>query len=396
MDRSVAMEAVESLLSEENPAMQVGITFWGGEPLLRYDLLCALVLHAEQLAQQSGKRLLLAVPSNMTLLTEEMLDFFEAHDVYLSMSMDGAQAAQDLRRLHRGGGSFSLVQQKLEMVRRRGPPMPPVRMTVSPRTAGQLVDNVRFFVDRGVRQIYFAPVVEAAWSDHDLSQYEQQQGLLIELWIRRLEQGAPLSFVSWDKALARRELLRRGEVAATRQVTCGAGSAMLAVDIYGDIYPCHRFVFYDKKQRGMTLGSVSQGLPDEQRRRQAMALDQQRLGRPDQLCQSCPSARTCYNICPALNYALGGDIHVMDRRLCQLLEAEQRVLDRLEQQVSGRRAFGRYVDGYLMKTYGVAGISSSVVALFSRLDSGDEDRLTDRAEKILRRLEQERRGDPEP
>ena len=393
MDRGVARRALELVLGQDNPAMQVGITFWGGEPLLRFDLLAELVQYAEQLAGDSGKRLLFAVPTNLTLLTEQMLDFFEGHEVHLSMSLDGGPEAQDLRRLQRGGGSSALVAQKLELVRRRlGPRLPPVRMTVSPETAGGLYDNVRFFLDRGVRQVYFAPVVEADWAEADLELYEQQQHLLADLWAERLERGDLLSFTSWDKALARRELLRRGELAASgRQITCGAGNSMLAVDIYGDFYPCHRFVFYDKQQRGMTLGSVSGGLPDDERRRSAMTLDQQRVGRPDQPCSTCESAGTCYNICPALNFALGGDIHVMDRRLCRLWAAEQRVLDQLERRVALHPTFRRYVDSYLMKTYGVAGVSASVAALFARLDEADEARLTDRADEILQRLFERRK-----
>ena len=393
MDRGVARRALELLLGEDNPAMQVGVTFWGGEPLLRFDLLRELVLYAERLARDGGKRLLLAVPTNLTLLTEQMLGFFEEHSVFLSMSLDGGPKAQDLRRLHGGACSSALVQQKLELVRRRfGERMPPVRMTVTPETAGSLYDNVGFFLERGVRQVYFAPVVEADWDDEHLQAYEQQQHLLAGLWADRLERGDVLSFTSWDKALARRELVRRGELPGEgpRQITCGAGSAMVAVDIHGDIYPCHRFVFYDKQQRGMTLGSVSQGLPDDERRHEAMALDQQRVGRADQPCETCESSATCYNICPALHHALGGDIPLMDRRLCELWAVEHRVLDRLEQRVADLPAFRRYVEGYLMRTYGVAGVSSSVAALFSQLEEADEDRLADRAEQILRRLGEQR------
>ena len=396
IDRQTARRAVELLFGQENPAMQVGITFWGGEPLLRFDLLCELVLYAEELARASGKRLLLAVPTNLTLLTDEMLDFFAEHRVYLSMSLDGAPAAQDLRRLHSGEGSSALVEQKLAMIRQRlGDHLPPVRMTVSPETAADLFENVRFLLKRGVRQVYFAPVAEASWTEQDLQRYEQQQRALADLWADRLERGEPpLSFTSWDKALARRELLRRGEVAAgTRQVTCGAGTAMVAVDIHGDIYPCHRFVFYDKASRGMALGSVRDGLPGDDARQQAMTLDQARVGRADQPCETCESADVCYNVCPALNHALCGEVHTMDRRLCALWATEHRVLDRLEQRVETIPAYRRYVDGYLMKTYGVAGITSSVAALFARLDTADEDRLADRADEILRRLNRRRQGE---
>ena len=390
--RRTARRALELVLGQDNPAMQVGITFWGGEPLLRFELLAELVQYAEQLAQSSGKRLLLAVPTNLTLLTEPILDFLQQHEVYLSLSLDGGEQAQGLRRMAGGGSSFALVLQKLELLRRRlGSALPPARTTVSPQTADSFFRNVCFLLDQGIRQVYFAPVVEAQWERASLEAFEAQQLLLAELWARRLEAGVRLSFSSWDKQLARRELLRRDAVAAARrQITCGAGSSMLAVDIHGDLYPCHRFVFYDKKQRGMKLGNLAQGLPRAEQLQALMQLDPRRVGRADQPCESCASADRCYNLCPALNYSLSGEIHQMDRRLCELWNVEQRVVDWLEARLGQHLEQRRYVEQYLMRTYGSSGLSASVAALFARLDDTDAERLTDRADAILQRVLRQR------
>ena len=398
MPAQLARRALELVLGPDNSAMQVGVTFWGGEPLLRFELLQELVLHARQQAQRHGKRLLLALPTNVTLLTDEVVNFLQQHEVRLSLSLDGGAAAQGLRRTHGGQSSYEVVLQKLELVARRYPDrLPPVRMTITPQTAGELYHNVRFFLDRGFGQVYFAPVAEAAWGRAELEQLAAGQLRLAELWLERLEAGQALpSFPAWDKVLARRELVRRGQLpAGGRGVSCGAGSAMLAVDIHGDIYPCHRFVFYDKQRRGLRLGHVDQGLPEREHCAAVARVDSARLGTDEQRCAACHEAERCFNVCPALNYALGGEVHRVDRRLCRLMALDHDVADQIERRALGTPAYERYMEQRLLRTYGPSGLSATMAALFERLDQDDEQRLAQRAEQIMARIQRGRGGGDE-
>jgi uncharacterized protein len=390
IDEALAREAIDLLLSAENTPDEVGLTFWGGEPLLAFELITRLVGYAEPRAAERGKRLGFALPTNLTLLTETMVDFFQAHDVRLSLSLDGGPATQGRRQTAKGGSSWPVVEQKLKLIHRRyAGRLPAVRMTVAPDTARELADNVRFFLEQGFRQVYFAPVVEAEWDAEALDAYEQGQLELVPTWLEALESGQRLGFTSWDKALAWREARRRDPQAATRErsVICGAGTAMLAVDIHGQIYPCHRFVFYDKQRRTGALGSLATGWPAAEALRPYERLDPARLGTAERLCAACEDALSCLAVCPALNYSLGGAIDTIDPRQCTMALLDARVAAAVEAQAAGSAAFARYVEDYLLKVYtGPGGLSASVTALFSRLEEADADALAERAAAILEGL----------
>jgi uncharacterized protein len=394
IDEQLARQALELALGPPSGqgARRVAVTFWGGEPLLCFDTLRRLVAHAEELAASRDRQVAFAVPTNATLLTDEMIDFFQAHRVQLSLSLDGDEPAQSLRQLPGGRSSFAVVQQKLELVHRRyGRDLPGVRMTVSPATAGSFYHNVRFFLDQGFTQVYFAPVVEASWPPETLEQLETEAERLGAHWVERLREGGRISFNSWDRLLAWRELRRRGQLPAERQIICGAGTTMLAVDIDGDLYPCHRFVFYDKASRLRSLGHVREGLPAPDRVRPYLQLDQQRLGTPTRRCAECEAAADCRLVCPALNHALCGEIHTVDERICQLAAIDQRVVASVAGALHDEGLYKPYVEDYLMRAYAPGELSASVAALYARLTAADADSLASRADAILTELRQRQR-----
>lgn len=385
IDEKLALEALASALGPANSSNELGISFWGGEPLARFELLARLVRSAQQLAARHGKRVRFSVPTNLTLLTDEMVDFFRDHAVELSLSCDGTEPSQNLRRMAGGRGSFEVVRAKLELVRQRyGERLPGVRMTVSPATAPRFYDDVRFFLELGFTHIYFAPVVEAAWPSESLAAFEVGQRALCDHWMAELRAGRPLSLPTLDKALALGEFVRRGELEPTKAVVCGAGTSMLAVDVYGDVYPCQRFVFYDKPRRTESLGSVTGGALSATRR--ALRLDLERLGSSERRCRDCEQLSGCVAVCPALNYRLGGDGHLVDERLCRLNAVEQRVVQYLRSRYGSEPCFRQHVGERLTKVYPLGGLSASSRALFAWLDQADTEQLATRAEEILQRL----------
>ncbi len=392
IDEGLARDALDRLLfSPSNPAKEVSVTFWGGEPLLAFDLLRSLVLYAERRAKETGRTVRFGTPTNLTLLTETMLDFLVDHQVGISLSLDGGERAQGLRPLRGGKSSFPLVVDKLDLLKRRlGKRLPGVRMTVTPETAGDLVQNVSFFLDRGFRSVYFAAVAEAAWSPQDLALYEQQQRQLALSWIESLRTGRRWLSTSWNKSLARRELRRRGAYGGEQAVMCGAGTTMLAVDIYGDVFPCHRFAFYDKAARSHALGNVrdlsavSPAVPQ-------LVIDPARIRAPSED-PGCPTHGNAYQqICPALNCALCGDLHRVHPRLGALAAVEERVLDSIEAQVCDESAFRDFVENVLLPSYRWGELSSSTIMLLTRVSATSADTLADKADAILRKLQQQRR-----
>ena len=119
IDEGLARRAIGLLVGPGNPARRVGLSFWGGEPLVRFELVERLVRHARDEAARHGKKLRLSLPTNVTLLEDRMLDLFDAHDVALSLSCDGDEHAQGLRGTRGGGSTFARVAGWLERLGQR-------------------------------------------------------------------------------------------------------------------------------------------------------------------------------------------------------------------------------------------------------------------------------------
>jgi uncharacterized protein len=386
----VALRALDLLLAGPAPTGPVGVVFWGGEPLLCFDLLHRVVCEAEERAARVGAKLRFALPTNLTLLDDAKAELLVRHRVRPSLSLDGAEPAQSRRRLRGGQSSYPIVLAKLEIVRAhwRGD-LPAVRMTVSPDTCADLEHNVRFFLERGFDRVFFAPSVEAAWSPESLARFERAQLGLVDPWARALESGRSWGFVSWDKALARRELRRRGTIARGRGAVCGAGTSMLAVDVRGRVFPCHRFVFYDKGAGSMMLGSVDPRRSGTTAIERPFAFDPSRLHPFGGDCAGCERENDCPVGCPAVNLATCGDVYAVDSRACELARIEGRVVDALERRAGP--ALRGFIERELLPAYGHAG-SPWATSLLGRMGEDAADRVADRAQAALRSLEHVRRG----
>ncbi len=386
IDPSLAQAALEYALGPGNASPSVTITFWGGEPLLQFDAIVRLVRSAETLARDHGKSVHFVLPTNVTLLEEAHIAFFLDHRVGISLSLDGGERAQALRPTARGASSFPIILDKLELIARRyGKYLPPVRMTVSPATVADFVKNVRFFLDRGFDRIYFAPVVEAIWTPEALDLLEAGQIALLDVWVDLLRQGRRLGFHTWDRALTALRLQRLGARPADPPVPCGAGTSMLAVDIYGNFYPCHRFVFYDKPAQTMALGTVSEGGPDPEKQALYASLKRSDFASSSTTCAACALAPRCQEMCPAINYALQGDVTRVDQRLCRLAEIEARIVDRIDRLASRVPELEAYVEA--LEARAMARIrGAEPLHWYHRADEADVDALASRAAQVLSRL----------
>lgn len=394
ISRETAERAVDLLFAPEVKAEKVNLTFWGGEPLMEFPFIEELVRYAEKRAEEAGKTISFSIPTNTTLLSDRIVDFCRAHDVSLSLSLDGAEPTQSARITKGGKSSYPQVERALEIIDRRyAPRYPGVRMTVSPSTAPRFYENIRFFLDRGMTSVYFAPVHEMSWSPEELEIYEAQQRRLADEWCASFEAGVipKMSFHSWNKLLAWRAYVSSGRVdKSAQQIACGAGTSMLAVDIYGEIYPCHRFAFYDKEERTVSLGHVDDGLPDAEAVEAFARLDASSVGTRELLCADCPDLATCRSFCPAVNYAMTKDLGTVAQIQCDLARLEQRVVAHIEARLSDCEAFERFRDGFLLEAYKPGAMSSELARWLGDLSVEERSRVVDRAAHILEQLAQKR------
>ena len=309
MPFEVAKDAIDwGLAGLSNGREKVGVWFMGGEPLAEFQLMKQVVEYGVRRAEELGKKITFGATTNMTLIDEEVMAFWRQHDMGWNTSVDGAPATHDAARVFPdGSGSSRVVEQKIPMVLGHKPNAR-ARATISPTTAGSLLENALYLLSMGYKHLTMVPVIDETWTDKQLATLGDQLALVADLYIERHRRGQPFYFKLFDNPI-------RGLVKpARKRRPCGAGSGMVCVDAHGDIWPCHRFPMYDPGGH-WHLGSIY-GQMDGDKRSAFLEYDCVRdvkptcavdaAGRSD--CDRCSAVLGCGTSCIAVNHYLHRDL----------------------------------------------------------------------------------------
>lgn len=252
MPPDVAEKAVEFLI-ERSGEGECHIIFFGGEPLLNFDVLGHTVEYADKRAQEQGKRIRYNVVTNGVLLTEKVLDYLDERGIAVQLSIDGDKGTNDCcRPLAGGGSSYDRITEGLEkLLARRGTAS--ARVTVTHKNADAL-NTVNHLRSLGFSTIHLGPVSsldpEFALTDEDYARIMEGYTALGEEFLR-----GGFNILDLGRAL------RNVSASHRKLYYCGAARRYAAVAPNGDIYPCQRFVGMDDYKLGSVLdGSVNETL----------------------------------------------------------------------------------------------------------------------------------------
>ena len=299
-------------------AKQVNISLFGGEPLLKYDLIHEIKAYAKTLTKQ----IKFGITSNGTLLTPERIDWLVDNKVSVSpFSIDGARLSHDMHRKNLvGQGSFDMLVKNLPyLLKRQG--RTTGRMTITPTTIPYLAENVRFLVEElGFASVAAALVTDVPgatippWDEGALAIIEEQYRL-VEKWVgdrivKRVPNPIAVSFL-WKNA---RNILKNTDLKSP----CGAGRGYLGIANDG-VYPCHRFTCWPEWRLGVVGGKL-----DEEKRDKFSKFNREN----NNLCRGCPN-RFCGGNCYAANYAVTGDPFKVDPIVCSMVALLQQSAERL-------------------------------------------------------------------
>jgi uncharacterized protein len=112
MEKETALKSIQKYIDyiEEwkgyAPDKQPVISFYGGEPLLRFDLIQEVVSYVKQ----TGFKTMFSMTTNGTLLTDRIIEFLVTHNVMISVSLDGSKEMHDKNRVFANEqGTFDVV-----------------------------------------------------------------------------------------------------------------------------------------------------------------------------------------------------------------------------------------------------------------------------------------------
>lgn len=235
MEWPVARAAADLALSA--PGNGTELTFYGGEPLLEFDLMRRLVEYVES-ARRRDERVKYWVVTNGTLITDEVSDFLAAHEFKLLLSFDGVREAQDFR----GGGTFETLDRVLDSLRERHTDYfrrsVEISVTVSPRAVRFLSDSVDYLLGKGVQEIDLTPVMTTSpgWDDGCLRELEAQFERVLQSSLEHLEKigEVPLLLYAGKGRLS-------GPQVTSRAMCEIVDSNSWAVDVDGRVSGCTLF-----------------------------------------------------------------------------------------------------------------------------------------------------------
>ena len=241
---------------------RVDITFWGGEPLLKWDMMQTLVLYAEEKAKENDISVSFNGTTNVTLLTPEKFDFLEKHNLYFLLSVDGRQEHHDMHRVFKDGtGSWSLVDKNINAILERWPHYN-VRASYSTETIETFLDDIKYLYNKGFRTIAYSPVSEGDWTEEKVKTLHKVWRDITDWYIECYNNGDPVKLKFLDDA-CRREVMPDGNHAP-----CGAGRGYVGVTTDGAFYPCHRFnKFNDDRpwwEKYYCLGHIDYGVLNQE------------------------------------------------------------------------------------------------------------------------------------
>ena len=252
----VGKKALNFLITHSGSHRNLEVDFFGGEPLMNWQVLKELVAYGRIQEKKHHKNFRFTLTTNGVLLNNEVMEFCNWEMSNVVMSIDGRQALHDrMRPLRQGSGSYSLIVPKFQkFAESRHQEKYYVRGTFTHYNLDFSAD-VLHLADLGFKQISVEPVVAPKSADYairreDLPVIMEQYDILARKMIQRQREGRGFNFFHFMIDLI------NGPCLYKRLSGCGSGTEYLAVTPLGDFYPCHQFV--GKKQ--FCLGNVEQGI----------------------------------------------------------------------------------------------------------------------------------------
>ncbi|MBQ6805950.1 MAG: thioether cross-link-forming SCIFF peptide maturase [Lachnospiraceae bacterium] len=301
MSFEVGKKALDFLVANSGSRVNLEVDFFGGEPLMNWDVVKQLVEYGRSIEKEHNKKFRFTLTTNGVLLNDEILEFANSEMGNIVLSIDGRKEINDKMRPHRGGqGSYDEIVPKFQKVAESREQMNYYVRGTFTRNNLDFAEDVKHLADLGFEQISVEPVVAPAEESYALRE-EDIPGLLEEYdklaleYLKRRKEGKGFNFFHFMIDL------EGGPCVAKRLSGCGSGNEYLAVTPWGDFYPCHQFVGNEE----FLMGNVDEGITrtdirDEFKTCNVYAKEK---------CQKCFAKFYCSGGCAANSYNFHGNIN---------------------------------------------------------------------------------------
>lgn len=312
MTFEVGKQAFDFLIANSGTRKNLEVDFFGGEPLMNFEVVKQLVAYARSIEKEKGKNFRFTLTTNGVLLDDDVTDFLNREMNNVVLSLDGRREVHDrFRKDYAGNGSYDRIVPNFQrFVEKRGGKGYYVRGTYTHENT-DFTNDILHMADLGFRELSMEPVVCPPGDPYALTEddlpvlMEQYEKLSLEM-LRREKKGEGFTFYHYMLDL------KNGPCIYKRITGCGSGTEYMAVTPWGELFPCHQFVGDPKYSLGNIWdGVTNKAVQDEFRHCNAYARKE---------CKDCWARLYCSGGCAANAYHATGSISGVYEYGCELFK----------------------------------------------------------------------------
>ena len=312
MSLEVGKRALDFLIENSGSRRNLEVDFFGGEPLLNFEVVKELVAYARSIEKIHNKNFRFTLTTNGVLIDDDVIDFANREMSNVVLSLDGRREIHDKFRVDfLGNGSFDKIVPKFQkLVNARGGKNYYMRGTFT-HANPDFLEDIKVMLDLGFKELSMEPVVcppgdSAELTDEDIEIVMEQYEKLAELMLEKSRKGDGFTFYHYMIDL------KGGPCIYKRISGCGSGTEYMAVTPWGDLYPCHQFVGDDKYK----LGNIYDGVTNTTAQQEFAECNVYAKSE----CRDCWARLYCSGGCAANAYHATGSVKGIYEKGCELFK----------------------------------------------------------------------------
>ena len=310
MSYEVGKRALDFLIENSGTRRNLEVDFFGGEPLMNFQVVKDLVAYARSIEKEKGKNFRFTLTTNGVLVDDDVIQWANRECSNVVLSLDGRKEIHDRFRVdYAGNGSWEKIVPKFQkFVQARGGKDYYMRGTFTHANPDFLKD-IQTMLDLGFNELSMEPVVCAAddpsaLTEDDLPIVMEQYEKLADLMLQRDKEGRPFTFYHYMIDLT------GGPCIYKRISGCGSGTEYMAVTPWGNLYPCHQFVGEER----FCLGNIWEGVTNREIQKEFACCNV--YAHPE--CRDCWARLYCSGGCAANAYHATGSVTGVYEYGCKL------------------------------------------------------------------------------